>query len=416
MLTRAKDSSLRVLRWSERYTGTDMVYLARGGGWYLLGTLASWLISLCTVLAFANLLPKETYGIYQYVLSVADLFGIMVLGGIDSALARSVARGQEGSLMEGLFSKVRWGLVGGAGSILLGAYYIFQGNALLGWAFIIVGVAIPFWEAPGLFVAYLQGKRRFGRSAVYGVATQLIAAVVIIPTLFLTHNLLLILAAYLASWGAGRAFFFWLTVRHFPPNSERDPGMITYGKHLTVMSLVGTLASSADDILLFHFLGASAVAMYVFALALPTQAASLIKIVNRVAFPKMAATTHEDLKRTLPRKVFLLVWVGVAGALAYIVLAPFIFELLFRQYLPAVPYTQLFAALIALQPFNLFSTALSAQAKTAMLYLYNFAVPGVRIALLFALIPRFGVWGAVFAVVITDVFDSAISTGLFYWA
>ncbi len=413
-MTALKSRLISLLRWSEKYTKTDMVYLASGGAWYLAATPLFWLISLGLVLAFANLLPKETYGTYQYVLLIADLFGIMVLGGIDVSVGRAAARGQEGSLFEGLRAKIRWGLLGGLGSILFGTYYLIQDNSLLGWAFIITGIFIPFWEAPGLYLGYLQSKRRFDLVNLYSLGSQFFAAIVIVPILFLTDNVLIILTAYLASWGMARAFFFWLTLRQFPPNTERDPQAVPYGKHLTAMMLVNTLASSAGGILLFHFLGPVAVAVYFFATAIPTQAAGVIKIVNRVAFPKFASQDYTTLQRTLPRKVFLLFGLGVLGALVYVVLAPFIFGIFFPQYLSSVPYSQVIAVLIALQPFNLFSSAFSAQAKQKTLYIYNFVVPGVRLILLFLLIPTFGIWGAVVALVTAKALESLLLTVLFY--
>ena len=416
MLERFKHGSVHLLRWSEKYTKTDMIYLAQGSAWSAIDTILSALISLATALAFANLIPKETYGTYQYVLVVADLFGILVLGGVDTASARSVARGMEGSIFDGLRAKIRWGLLGGAGSVMLGAYYLAHTNRTLGWAFIIIGIFIPFWEAPTLYAGYLQGKKRFDLATACDVIGQLIPALVLIPCLFLTHNLFIILAAYLLSWGGVRALLFWLTIHLLPPNRARDPDMVTYGKHLTVMTAVSTVASSADDVLLWHFLGPAAVAIYIFAQAIPTRAAGVIKTITRLAFPKFAATDSITLKQTLPRKVILLFGISLLGALAYILCAQFIFTLFFPQYLASVHYSQLLALIIAMQPFNLFSSALSAQAKKKALYIYNFAVPAVRLILLFSLIPPFGIWGAVFALVITDVFDSAISATLFYWA
>jgi O-antigen/teichoic acid export membrane protein len=409
-----KERMTSALRATEKYTGTDMVYLASGSFWAGISSVLQALIAFATALAFANLIPKETYGTYQYVLVVADLFGIFVLGGVDTALGRSVARGMDGSLFAGLRTKVRWGLVGGAGAIAFGAYYLAHANPLLGWAFVIAGICIPFWEAPGIYVTYLQGKKRFKFGFLADTGAQGFAAVVVIATLFLTNDLLIILASYLASWGIARVIVLWVSLRNVPPNDTPDPGMIPYGKHLTVMSAVGTFASSADDILLWHFLGPTAVALYIFAQTIPIRAAGVIKTVNRLAYPKFAATDDATLKRTLPRKVFLLFGVAAGAAVAYVLLAPYLFAWFFPQYLAAVPYSQLVAALIAMQPFNLFSSALSAQAKIKALYIYQFAIPGTRIALMAVLIPTLGLLGAVLALVLTDVVDSIVATVLFY--
>jgi len=410
-----KSRFIALLRWSEQYTKTDMVYLASNSFWFVASAPFSWGVSLLTALAFANLIPRETYGTYQYVLSVADLFGIMVLGGMDTAIGRAVARGQDGSLFEGLRTKIRWGLLGGIGSVVLGVYYVLHGNQLLGPAFIITGILIPFWETPGLYVTYLNGKQKFSLSIIFDFITQCIAAMVIVFALFLSKNLLVILTAYLGSYALVRSFFLYVTVKKFPPNSERDPTVISYGKHLTVMGAVSNISSKVDTLLLWHLLGPVVIAVYVFAQTLPAKAASIFKIINRVAYPKLANQEHTVLQKTLPRKVFIICIFSALAALVYVVCAPFIFGFFFRQYLDAVPYTQALAILIVLQPFSLFSSALTAQAKQKALYIYNFAIPFVRMALFLLLIPVFHLWGAVYALILVKTIDSALLTTLFYW-
>ena len=409
-----KDLLIGALRWSERYTKTDMVYLVGNGFWFVLEMPFSWFISLITVLAFANLLPKETYGTYQYVLSIADIFGIMVLSGIDTAVGRAIVHGAEGSLYDGIKTKIRWGLLGGAGSLLLGAYYVLHGNMILGPAFIITSIFIPFWETPGMYVAYLNGKSRFSLSIIWDLVTQFITAVVIVFTLYFSKNLFIILAAYLGSYGLVRTLFLYITVRKFPPNDKRDPSVISYGKHLTVMGATSNISSQVDTVLLWHLLGPVAIAIYVFAQTVPAKAAGVFKIINRIAYPKLVMQDHSTLQKTLPNKVFLTCIFSMLGALAYIACAPLIFGLLFRQYLEAVPYTQALAILIAFQPFSLFSSALTAQAKQKALYVYNFAIPVVRIILFLALIPIFHLWGAICALILVKIVDSALITTLFY--
>ncbi len=390
-----------------------MVYLAHGAAWSLFGTALSWTIALATTLAFANLISKETYGTYQYVLSIADLFGIFVLVGVDAALARSVARGKEGSLYDALKTKIRWGLVGGAGSVLLGIYYFVAGNTMLGSAFLLTGALIPFWEAPGLYITYLQGKKKFAFNNLYDVGAQFFAALAIIPALYFSKDLLVILAAYLVSWGVARCFFFYLTIKQFPPNAETDPEMVPYGKHLTAMTAMTTISSQADTVILWQLLGPAAIAVYVFAQALPVRAASIIKIVNRVAFPKMATQEHETLQKTLLPKVLILCFFAALVALAYAACAPFLFSLFFPKYLDAVPYTQLASLLIVFQPFSLITSSLTAQSKQKTLYIYNVIIPILRISLFLVLIPPFHLLGAVGSLVAVKVLESALLVYLF---
>ena len=57
-----KQTIFRMLRWSERFTKTDMVYLAKGSFWMMAKQVGVSIISFGLAIAFANLLPQETYG------------------------------------------------------------------------------------------------------------------------------------------------------------------------------------------------------------------------------------------------------------------------------------------------------------------------------------------------------------------
>ena len=70
MTGRLRQKMLEFLRWSERYSKTDMLYLVRGGFWLSLNHIAASVSSLILAVAFANLIPAETYGTYRYVLSI----------------------------------------------------------------------------------------------------------------------------------------------------------------------------------------------------------------------------------------------------------------------------------------------------------------------------------------------------------
>jgi len=72
MIERAKILTYKILRYSERYTQTDMVYFASGGFWLLLGQFISTISAFLLLIAFANFLPKEVFGTYQYILATTE--------------------------------------------------------------------------------------------------------------------------------------------------------------------------------------------------------------------------------------------------------------------------------------------------------------------------------------------------------
>src|SRR5688572_902048 len=118
----------RVLRWSEKYLKTDMVYLAKGGFWLTLGQAVSSAAGVLLIIGFANLLPKEAYGTYKYVLSIAGVLAAFSLTGMSVAVTQAVARGMDGMLRVAAKIQLRWGLLVTLAASAFGIYYLANGN------------------------------------------------------------------------------------------------------------------------------------------------------------------------------------------------------------------------------------------------------------------------------------------------
>jgi O-antigen/teichoic acid export membrane protein len=262
-------------------------------------------------------------------------------------------------------------------------------------------------------MSLLIGRKAFDIKTKYMVATNILAAVILAITLFLTNNIFLILLAYFGSHTALRFIFLLATLKKFPPNKKEDPRTISYGKHLTLTKIVGPVATHSDRILLFNFLGAPEVAIYSFALLLPDQIKNLLKPVATLAFPKFSAQPEENLKKSLMNKVFKFFLITIPITIIYLVSAPFIYKVFFPQYLDSIFYSQIFALTILLLPQVLIGTYFNAQMKKKELYILRYITPLTKIVLLLILLPILGILGAVLAMMINLVIIFGLSVFLF---
>ena len=110
-MNQMKNWFYRFLKRTQKYTGTDNVYLAKGGFWLTLGQVVSMASAFLLAIAFANLLDPVTYGNYKYILSLLGLLGIFTLDGMRTAINQAVARDLEGSFYTGFKTKLKWGLL-----------------------------------------------------------------------------------------------------------------------------------------------------------------------------------------------------------------------------------------------------------------------------------------------------------------
>lgn len=406
-MERAKNLLVSLLRWSEKYTKTDMLYLAKGGFWMAMGQAVSYASLLALALAFANFIPQEVYGQYKYVLSIAGIFAIFTLPGMSTAIARAVARGEETTVRAATRARVLWSFGGVMFALLLACYYHFiGGNALLATAFLIVAATLPFLDTFTLFDSYLLGKRRFKTQTAYYALTQAVCAPILIGALYFTDSLLLILTAYFAPLILTRFAIHHVVLRN-TPSTPFDSTTLVYGKHLTAMNILGVVSGNIDKILLWHFLGPIQLAVYTFALAVPEQVKGPIKAVAELAFPKFAAQTPEQVRDNLPalkRKMFLYALVLIAASLLYLPVAPFIYQIFFPQYVESILYSQVYMlaafALVGSIPLSI----LEAHKKIREQYLFTTVQPIMQTIFYVALIPFFGVMGAIIAKVLVRLF------------
>ena len=395
----------RLLRWSEKYTKTDMVYLAKGGFWLTLGQIISSLSSFLLAIAFANLLPKETYGTYKYVLSIVGILSIPTLAGMNTAVTRAVARGDEGSFLPALKSKIKWGLLGGISSLILAGYYYFNDNQALTFTFLITAIFIPFIDSFALYGALLQGKKKFDIASKYGILIKIIASGSIFLTIYFTKNLLVILFVYLASYTFLRLIILKLSLKFVINNKKEDPETISYGKHLSLIGVVNIFASYLDKLLIFHYLGSAELAIYSFAIAPVNQIKMLSKNINALVLPKLSQRPAKKIDSLMLKRLFFLLITGLLMMLIYVIIAPFLYNLIFPKYSESIMLSQIFSLKI---PFALLiafldSAITSKLTKVPKNIYYKLGIyPNIfLIMLLLYLTPLLGILGVILAKILS---------------
>lgn len=402
-----KERLVILLRKSEKITKTDMVYVTKNGGWLLFGTILQGFLSLILAVAFANLLPKVAYGIYQYALSIAAIAAIPTLAGINTAVTYATAQQKGGVIFSGAKKKFLWGLFGSLISFIIALYYFFAGNSLLGTIFIIVALLVPASEAFSVYVSFLQGKKDFKRITLFETSAQMVATIALIVVLFISDNPLIIVSVYFLSWMVMRSILFWRVTKLYDLKPIENPEMISYGKHLSLMGVISTISSNIDKLLLWHFIGPVEVATYTFALTIPYKVNGFTKIVNRIAFPKIAERDDDSTDLFLLHKIIKMCALLAVMFVAYALLVPYVFTIFFPKYLESIPFAQLAGLLIILQPTTIILTHFSARAKKKELYIFNLASPFIKAILFISLIPFFNIFGAVLALIGSKIADTA---------
>jgi O-antigen/teichoic acid export membrane protein len=230
--------------------------------------------------------------------------------------------------------------------------------------------------------------------------------VAMIATLFLTSNIFLIIFVYFAANSLLRFIFFYVTLRKANINKKEDIGTISYGKHLSLINIIGSVADQLDKILIFHYLSAADLAIYAMALAPVDQIKGLTGILSSLAFPKFAQKSIVEIKTSLKQKMLRFSALLIIITILYIIAAPYLYQIFFPKYLESVGLSQLFSiSIVATTTTVILSSILTAQKAQKILYQYKIITSFARIILIIVLIKLLGLAGAIIARIIFRYFS-----------
>lgn len=400
-----KERAISILRWSERYTKADMVYLTKGGFWMTFGQAASSVIALLLTIAFANFLPKETFGMYRYILSLAGVLNIFALTGMNSAVARAVATGHEGALRTSVRYQFKWNIVMLGAFWALAGYYLIQGDSLFAMSFLLLGVCIPSTLALNTYGAYLEGKKNFKLANISNVISTLVYAAGMVAAILWSGEVFWLIAAYALTTLAATLFFYVYILRRFNLPATDAGETLQYGRQLTFIGFLEPLTSQVDKIILAHFWGPAQLATYSLAMAVPGRLTSFIKILIGLGSPKFATKTPREINTVFYKRVLQGMSIGALVAIFYIVVSPYLFQYLLPKYLDGIFYSQILAVGLVFAMPNRYVSLLLVSQKLSKAILTNSIIQGIIKIILYVVL---GIWGGIMGLVLAFVAVSLI--------
>jgi len=404
MTQKTKSIIKNFLEKTQKIAGTDIIYIAKYGSYLTIGNLISLVASFLLSIALARLLPKEVYGDYRYVLSIFELLAIFSLQGINGAIVQGVARGFEGTVKDGLKTKLRWSLLGSLASIIIGTYFWLKGNTDFTISFLIVAAFLPLMKGSEIYQSLLDGKKLFNRRVRYSIIIQIFYIFTFLLILLLTKSLVIIIFAYFFSVTLIRTYFLIKSFKKFLQNNSSDPEIIKYGKNVSLIGVIGLISQQIDKILLFHFVGPVKLAIYSFATLPIDHLRSPLQSIQEIALPKLATRSVEEIKKTLPKKLLKASLLILLAIISYILFVPYVYKIFFPQYLDAVSYSRLFCLDLLVFPISMMMLALYAKMKTKELYRVNVLNSIIEIVLITILTPLYGIVGVIAARLISRIF------------
>lgn len=397
---------IKLLLWSQKHTKADMLYLAKGSFWIGFSQVMNGIFSFGLIIAFANLLPKETYGMYTYILSLASILNIFTLTGMNNAVSRSVARGNEGILIPAVKYQLKWNLLMLGASFLLAGYYFINNETILAYSILILGLFVPFTLAFGTYGSYLEGKKQFAIANILSVISTFVYSMGMLITILLGDKVILLIGTYAITTLLSSFVFYIYTLRKFNHTESNDiEETLKYGRTLTYIKLLGPIVSQIDKIVLAHFWGTAQLATYAIASIIPNKGVPALKKLVNIGFPKFVAKTPEKINTVFYKRIFQGMLVGATIAVLCILLLPFLFKYLLPQYVDGVFYSQILAInFVFALPTRYIGLLFESQKMSSQIFI-NTMINSLLAILLYIIL---GIWGGIMGIVIAYVLWSFI--------
>ncbi|MGB2814242.1 MAG: oligosaccharide flippase family protein [Dehalococcoidales bacterium] len=407
-----KDFIISVIGKIGKGLDVDLGYYIKNNSYLITAQGVIFLSGLASSVVLARLLSKEAYGQYNYFFSILGILAISSLPGMTAAIIHAVANGRDWILVQSTKTRFKWSLIGAAVCILVGVYYYFSGETLLGKCFLLSSLFFPFHVSFNGFYAFLYGRQRFDLSSRYRSIYWALLTLAVILAVYLTRNILWVITAYMAASAILHIVFMVSTIRTGNLNHREDLTAITYGKQLTGIRSINIAASFIDKLIVGIALGYSGLAIYSIAVMIATLPTMLLASVSQTIFPKIATmnekVAYDEVKRRLPWLLVVMVIVCGIGAL----LCPYVIPWLYSsKYLESILYTQLlFIPVIFGTIANVLRRGpLQAQRKTRQLFKLNISVFLFELVAMVLLALKFGIIGIIIARALARAFDSAYS-------
>lgn len=396
------------------YSFLKSKFTAHDQHWLIYAQIVGSLLSLAQLLVLTRVLDPEIFGQYRYGIALTMILPLFFLSGISNALTSVTANNHEGIFFQAIKMYLRSTRIPSLLFILTAFVLLYFDLVFLGYTLLILSVLSPLYQTVQLYSSYLNGKQDYRRIFLYGLIPDIGTIISVIATSILfPEQPLIILSVFLFANTIITLIPFVLTIRTYKIKSsanEPTEALISLSKTVSQSNIIQGIGGQIDKVITFHLVSSSGLAVYSVVTLVAQQFRGFQKILYSILLPKQTINkNHTHFYKAL----WLYLGGSVAFCVAYIITAPFIFSILFPEYLAFVHLSQFASLAIIFAPITFFtlSTLHGRHDKRSTLQYTTVTTILSTILLLIGSIFG-GTPGIVFAFVVSNVLSGLL--GLFF--
>lgn len=381
----------------------DTRYVFHGGGWLMLGYIATFSTVLATSYVFANFIDPSIYGQYKYLLTVGAIISSFALTGIGTAIVQGVAKNVSGFYRFALLKSFKYGLITSAVALIGSLYYYWADNILLSLGLLIIAALQPLMNSLNLVFSYLNGAQQFKVTTTMSTCKTIFVSTALITTTLVSQSVLVILTAYFLSHIFSNFVVHLLSKPDLQKteDSTETVKLFKYSKHTSLQNILQGISNQLDKIVVFQNMGAIELATYIFATALPDQYKNITKSIESLLLPRFSQQTKHEVKTNIARKSFMYFLFLMFLVVIYIVIAPLVFSVLFPIYIESIFLSQIYVLGLLFSIAGIPISALKSELNNKKLYIFNLSSSVFQILTITTLFMLYGLLGVILAKVVT---------------
>lgn len=351
---------------------------------------------------FANLVARDVYGEYQYVVAFLGAIAVVAYPGMGIAIVQALARNKDGVFCKAIQSSVRASLLGVVLLFFLALFQLAIGQLSLAKIFIFLAIIFPGYAIMNYWRYYYTGKEQFYNLVRMGFFLEFISFIFsVVAIKFFPETMGLVLIGVIFPIPFFLALVFSLYKKNINLPSDNDN--VAFGKKISIAVGISTLATYIDKLLLAHFLGFAELAIYTIAMIIPEQAKGVL---NSFMVPLLPQYSKDFKKSDLVEHFVLFSFYSMASIVGIYLTLPFLFKIVFPQYPESLIYVKYLLVVIFFVPFVILETFFRSQKKDRIVINATLlgSLSGIIAALV--LVPYWGIAGAISAKTIGLLFQN----------
>jgi O-antigen/teichoic acid export membrane protein len=256
------------------------------------------IIGLTLSILFAQLASKETFGAYQFMLSLFSLISVISLPGLAQACIKSVADGNSRGLAQSVYFSFKLSWLGSIFLVLYSLKAFHSGDDNLGQLLLISAAGFPFLYAANSWYAYYYGNKKFHFVETKTTFSSLLIFAILCIGLWLKFSVIWLLFCYILGTSACSWIYFFQAKKIY---GNKGSGIIPikYAISITFQKFIVGLSENLPIIIVGIWFGFKETASYQLAYLPLSMAAGYLGGLMNIKLPFINDKTRIELFSTL---------------------------------------------------------------------------------------------------------------------